>query len=316
VVADESTLFECSQEDCGHVFHYAPPLLRGGEQETSRSASPQNVSLPENDTVNSQEEEEPTLETIAPKPSRLPKSLAKKSLATSQGTKRARKSEDPEEFSSEEFIHEEGTERSFATDHDDAYEEPAFISRSTARAKPEIAFSVRPLLAFLGIIVLSYGALGAYSLSHLTDTETALARLPLLGSLFTTERFSGQHIALTDLKGGFWLTKDNRRVFAISGKATNGAIVPALSIQIEGMVYNTAGQVTERQTVFCGTETTALMLSSLTVREISILQNLVPPKQFNVPAGQSVNFLIVFPNPPPAVSEISCRVMAARFGAA
>jgi Protein of unknown function (DUF3426) len=139
--------------------------------------------------------------------------------------------------------------------------------------------------------------------------------LPLLGSLFTDERFSARHIALIELKGDFWTTKDSRRVFAISGKAVNTAFLPARSVQVEGAVYDANGKLVGQRVIFCGTETTATALESLTVREIGILQNLVPPKQFNVPAGQSVNFLIVFTSPPPTVAEFSSRVVAAQFGA-
>jgi hypothetical protein len=83
---------------------------------------------------------------------------------------------------------------------------------------------------------------------------------------------------------------------------------------VEGAIYGAGGKVLGQRVIFCGTETATTVLESLTVREIGILQNLVPPKQFHVPAGQSVNFLIVFTNPPPAIAEFSSRVVAAQFG--
>ena len=81
------------------------------------------------------------------------------------------------------------------------------------------------------------------------------------------------------------------------------------------VIYRGAsGKVVGQRVIFCGTETAAAVLASLTVREIGILQNLVPPKQFSVPAGQTVNFLLVFTAPPPSIAEFSCRVVAAQFG--
>jgi hypothetical protein len=115
------------------------------------------------------------------------------------------------------------------------------------------------------------------------------------------------------VKSGFWVTKDSKRVFAISGKATNNASVPASAIQIEGQLHNLDGETIDRRTISCGMETTAESLPSLTTREISVMQGLAPPKQFHVPPGQSVNFLIVFPTPPTDVTELSCHVATAQF---
>jgi len=120
---------------------------------------------------------------------------------------------------------------------------------------------------------------------------------------------------LSDVKSNFWLTKDSKRVFAISGKATNNAAVPASIIQIEGQLHNGEGETIEQRVISCGMGTAAESLPTLTTREINVLQGLVPPKQFHVPPGQSVNFLIVFPNPPETVTELSCRVATAQFGA-
>jgi hypothetical protein len=169
------------------------------------------------------------------------------------------------------------------------------------------------LLILLGIIVLGHAALGFYCFSHPAETEAALARMPLLGSLFTGERFSAQHITLIGLEGHYWTTKDSRRIFAVSGTATNNAPFSARSIQIEGTIYDTSGKITGQRVIFCGTEIAAERLANLTLREISTLQNLVPPKQFHVPAGQSVKFLLVFTPPPTVIAEFSARVVAAQF---
>jgi hypothetical protein len=206
-------------------------------------------------------------------------------------------------------------EAPFVAEQEDENEELSFPSHSLAQSSVEGAFSIRPLFILLSFIVLGYGTLGWYCRSHVAETEVALARLPWVGRLFIASQFSAQRITLTDFKSGFWLTKDGKRVFAVSGKVTNNAPVPAYRIQVEGELFDTNGKTVGQQKIFCGTETAAEVLPNLTVREIGILQNLEPPKQFNVPAGQAVNFLIVFTNPPPAVAELSCRVAAAQFGA-
>ena len=292
---DDSTFFQCSQEECGHVFPYSPPLFGGGAREAPPLRPPSGDLLPKRSGAapEKQQQDGGLIGDASSRPSR-PVEISAAELAGG------------EDFSPLETPFFAGGEAE-DVENLDPY---APISAPA----PEVVFSLRPFVVFLGIVVLGYAGLGAYSLAHLAETDALLARLPLLGSLFTAERFSAQHITLTDLSGHYWQTKDNHRVFAVSGKALNNAPLPARSIQVEGMIYDTNSKVVGQRVIFCGTETAAAVLSSLTVREIGILQNLMPPKQFSVPAGQSVNFLLVFTTPPAAIAEFSGRVVAAQFG--
>jgi hypothetical protein len=236
-----------------------------------------------------------------------PESFSPREEPFSEGPFFDKEFDEPEQFSPPEAPF-------FADEEEDSTDERTSFSHPAPKPQVSAIVSLRSLLTVLGCILFGYTVLAFYCLWHVEETETALGRLPLLGSLFTEERFSARHISLIELKGNFWTTKENRRVFAISGKAVNNALLPARSIQVEGAVYDTSGKLAGQRVIFCGTETAATALESLTIREIGILQNLVPPKQFNVPAGQSVNFLIVFTSPPPTVSEFSSRVVAAQFG--
>jgi len=169
------------------------------------------------------------------------------------------------------------------------------------------------VLGLLILLVVGYYLLGNHWRTNLADTESMLTRLPIVGSSFIASQFSSHHIVLSDLKSGFWVTKDSKRVFAISGKATNNASVPASMIQIEAQLHDIDGGTIEQRVISCGMGTTAESLPTLTTHEINVLQGLMPPKQFHVPPGQAVNFLIVFPNPPTTVTELSCRVATAQF---
>jgi hypothetical protein len=167
---------------------------------------------------------------------------------------------------------------------------------------------------FLGLIVLSGGVLGLYCFYRPDATDALLARLPLLGGLVAGERVSSRHIVLSDLEGRYQTTKDSQQVFTISGTATNNAVVAARTIQLEGAVYDIKKKVVGQRLIFCGTNISPERLTNLTLREISALQDLVPPKQFHVLTGETVKFLIVFTTPPPAIAEFSSRVVAAQFG--
>lgn len=316
-IVDEDTLFECSQENCQHVFQYTPPVLRGGESEARATHSQLLVSVPEEHFEPIQPRDLPHELPIAARPTHTneppprrhfddPESFSLSEESFSEGPFFDKEFDEPEQFSP--------PEAPFFADEEDSTEERVSFSHPAAKPQVSEIVSLRSLLTLLGCLLLGYTVFAFYCLWHIEDTETALGRLPVLGSLFTEERFSARHISLIELKGNFWTTKENRRVFAISGKAVNNALLPARSIQVEGAVYDGSRELAGQRVIFCGTETAATALESLTIREIGILQNLVPPKQFNVPAGQSVNFLIVFTSPPPTVSEFSSRVVAAQFG--
>jgi hypothetical protein len=191
--------------------------------------------------------------------------------------------------------------------------------RDEARApstwsEPERTISPGSFLLFLGFLVFSFALLGIYCFYHPKNTEAMLSQLPVLNTLIAGERFSAQHIFLSDLNGRDLLTKDNQKVFAVSGTVTNTAPIPARTIQLEGVIYNEAGKILGQRMIFCGTNISPERLTNLTLREIGALQDLVPPKQFHVPAGETVNFLIVFPAPSSAVAEFSGRVVTAQFG--
>jgi hypothetical protein len=296
-------------------------VLQGGENEAHSTVSPPSTPLPEEHPEPKQRRDPPNELSIAPaaaQPTHTLEPLSSKQFDEPEGFSALEESFAAGPFFDKDFDEPEQfapPEAPFFADEEESNNARIALSRPTSKPQVIEIASLRPVLILLGGILFGYALLAGYCLWHVGDTGVSLGRLPLLGSLFTDERFSARHIALVELKGDFWTTKDSRRVFAISGKAVNNALLPSRNIQVEGAVYDANGKVVGQRVIFCGTETAATALASLTVREIGILQNLVPPKQFNVPPGQSVNFLIVFTSPPPKVAEFSSRVIAAQFGA-
>jgi hypothetical protein len=295
-----NTFFECTKEDCQHVFPYTPPLLQRGNNKTHFSDIPIQPQFSDNTQAVSPKDLADPVFTEEPIDNEPP------SLSQEDDLSFPDPNDDLEDFPAPEVP--------FVTEGEDESTRIEVAHPRRPASRTEMSFSVRPFLIVLGLIIVGHAALAFYCLSHPDETEALLARLPVLGPLFAPERTSAQQIALLDLKGSFWLTKDGRRVFAISGKVVNDAPVPARNIQIEGLIYDAEGKAIGQRVIFCGTETAPAVLERLTVREIGILQNLVPPKQFNVPAGQSVNFLVVFTSLPSVPIQFSCRVLAAQFG--
>ena len=325
------TLFECSREQCGHVFSYSLGLSQetGGEPplgdsplESPDTPFAESLSVPANNLPPDQQSPlghvSNEFSTTTPSPKRTSPLKGTGQLPQVTGSF----SEDftePEDFTLDSPILSSPAPSfsSSAMIEEGQRNEPAkrnTSSRHRLRPAPMKTFSVWPVLGLLVLLVLGYYFLGSRWRMNVTDTESMLSRLPFVGSSFVASQFSPQHIALSEVKSGFWLTKDSKRVFAISGKATNNASVAASLIQIEGQLHDMDGKTIEQRVTSCGMGTTADSLPTLTTREINVLQGLAPPKQFHVPPGHAVNFLIVFPTPPAAVTEVSCRVATAQFG--
>lgn len=311
----ESSLFECTQDRCRKRFLCPPELLKSGTLETQADLAPPFGDLPGDE-----------IPTTGPSP---PQPTPTEALRTVQTPRSSPRSSPPVTLSSREPLDsfDETDEFSLADEEELSYPSPEVHQsqeaeteaaqsvpfRSRAQYPTEATLSHKLLFGFLGILMLGYALLGVYGRTHIEETERLLAQLPVVGPRFIASQFSAQNISLSALKSGVWVTKDSKRVLAISGKATNTAPVPAATIQIEGTLSDATGKVLGQQQTFCGTETAAEMLPNLTTREISILQNLAPPKQFTVASGQSINFLLVFVTPPATVSELSCRIVTAQF---
>ncbi|MBI3246530.1 MAG: DUF3426 domain-containing protein [Deltaproteobacteria bacterium] len=305
-LVDETTRFECTQDGCGQVFQYSPPLLAGAKPpppfsppkpppvSPPRSVPDDTLTIPADEGAFSDEE-----------------TFAEDFLFT--------KPLDPleeESFDREDFVESEApfsSDTPFYNDTDAAERDQTEALFPQPRSTAEATLSPGKFLIGLGGLLLLNGLLGVYCFLYPASTEAWLARIPVLGYLVASEQFPSELIELTNLEGRYQTTKDGQRVFAVSGVATNTAGSPARTIQIEGEIYDAQGKALGERLIFCGPEITPDRLTNLRLREIGALQDLMPPKQFQVPAGSSVKFLIVFTAPPSTVAQFRSRVVAAQF---
>ncbi len=330
---DETTFFECSRPDCGHVFQFAPPPVQIGhlpEQDVDPEIAP--AEAPADDpaftspadtllTQSSASDDLPTDQEWSdslspadltpdggPEAAEATDSVRSAKPRTNRATSAQSTPAAPRAFGTLPSA----TDSFSATGHTDG-------GRVERSPRPTLTshgrvLSCRLLLLLLGLTVASSASLTFVASSYIEQTAGVLSRLPVLGPLLDAESPSARHIVLTKMRGGFWQTKDGHQVFAIAGRAVNQAIAPAQRIQIEGTLLGDSGRVLGQRLIFCGTETAPEVLESLSRRQVHILQSLMPPKQFWVAAGEGVDFLIAFTDPPDRVVEFSSRVTAARFG--
>ncbi len=333
-VVDETTFFECSRPDCGHVFQSVPPLVQIDhlpEQDPAQDRDPQGApasEAPADDPVFTSSSAFSSSDTLPTPAADLPTEQDwSDSLSPDPAPEGASEIADSTDSASPSHVAPAPLTPAAPQDRDTLPSAAAPLSDTDptdggrleqpprpVSDSPRTVFSSRLPIALLGLLVAGYAGFTFVASSYIEQTATVFSHLPVLGPLLDAERPSARHIALTRMRAGFWRTKDGNRVFAIAGRAVNQADTPVQRIQIEGRLLSDSGTVLGQRLIFCGTETAPEVLESLTRRQVHILQRLMPPKQFWVASGEGVDFLIAFTDPPDRVAEFSSRVVAARFG--
>ncbi len=166
----------------------------------------------------------------------------------------------------------------------------------------------RPATRLLLGLVMLFALLALLVRANPQRADLWLARIPVFGAMLTAEPSLKGRITLDAIQGGYQRLRSGHRVFVISGKATNNALVPVERIEVEGALYAASGTI-DRKVISTGNRTT-LKLRDLSEPEIAFLQNLDARQP--VSPGAQVDFAIVFLEPPRDLREFSSRVLTAR----
>jgi predicted Zn finger-like uncharacterized protein len=202
---------------------------------------------------------------------------------------------------------------------EDAWEspadEPAVAPRAEARAqaRSEARSDARPAAAgsaasfaarMLVAVTLGYALLSAYLFTHGDAAYGLLADVPVIGSRLVERRLNPGVVELAGVRGEYLRVKGDELVFAIAGTAVNGASIPVRGVRVEGWV---AGNAEVHHSVTVGARPREIR--DLSVREIGLLQSLEPPNAWSLAPGETVPFLIVFPEPAEDLKEYGARVL-------
>lgn len=159
-------------------------------------------------------------------------------------------------------------------------------------------------------VVLAYVA-GALWLGSSSEAAIAtLSRVPVLGSLLGGDHLLVWRLQLTDVDGGLDQIKGGRPAYVVSGRAVNTSNEDLRVIEIEGRLL-VNGVEQRRQTVYAANQQRKT-IQDLSPSEVEMLLRLEPNRRFSIRPGESASFLLVFPNPPPGTTEVTCRVLDAR----
>jgi predicted Zn finger-like uncharacterized protein len=331
--ATDNPVFKCGR--CHHVFPQFPGAPRAPERGSgpkARSAPPEPDTLEFIFPRRARAEDDPlapaAVDTIAPlrdivhDPPRA--ALAVTALTVTEATPlfdlgRERNdttlAEDPplgedDPFGDDDLLAARGSRSDDAPRTDDAPSPPAprVLDMEAMMSASARIQGFPPATRLLLTLVAAFALLALFAHANPARTAAWLARVPLIGGALTAEPALGSRITLSEVQGGYQHLRTGRRIFVISGKATNNALVAVERIEVEGGLYAASGAVA-RKVISTGNRTT-LKLRDLSESEIALLQNL-DARQTVAPGG-SVDFAIVFLEPPRDLREFSSRVLTAR----
>ena len=208
------------------------------------------------------------------------------------------------------FAFDEADEDGDADEWEPPADEPAVEARPeprnetrSARASSAASFAARMLVT----VTLGYALVSGYLYTHVDAAYRLLAEVPVIGARLVERRLSPGVVELAGVRGQYLRVKGDELVFAIAGTAVNGASIPVRGLRVEGWV---AGDAEVRHSVTIGARPREIR--DLSVREIGLLQSLEPPATWSLAPGETIEFLIVFPEPAENLKEFGARVVSVR----
>lgn len=181
--------------------------------------------------------------------------------------------------------------------------------RSAAAAAPSKS-PLKTVTIGVTAIALVYLATALWLSSSSEAAIATLSRVPVLGSLLGGDHLLVWRLQLTDVDGALDQIKGGRPAYVVSGRAVNTSNEDLRVIEIEGRLL-VNGVEQRRQTVYAANQQRKT-IQDLSPSEVEMLLRLEPNRRFSIRPGESASFLLVFPNPPPGTTEVTCRVVDAR----
>ena len=181
--------------------------------------------------------------------------------------------------------------------------------RSASNATPSRS-PLRTIAMGVAGVVAAYG-IAALWLSRSSEAAIqTLSQVPVLGQLLGGDHLLVWRLQLTDVDGALDQIKGGRPAYVVSGRAVNTSNEDLRVIEIEGRLL-VNGVEQRRQTVYAANQQRKT-IQDLSPPEVEMLLRLEPNRRFVIRPGESASFLLVFPNPPPGTTEVTCRVLDAR----
>jgi hypothetical protein len=215
--------------------------------------------------------------------------------------------ESPDDEADDAFADDDADRFTFDEDDEPAEEAEEPATEEPVAPPPRVTTPARFAARGLVAVTLGYAVLSAYLYTHVEAAYQLLAEVPVIGARLVERRLSPAVVQLAGLRGEYLRVKGDELVFTIAGTAVNAASIPVRGLRVEGWV---AGTAEVRHSIALGAR--PRQIGDLSLREIGLLQSLEPPTSWSLAPGETVDFLIVFPEPAEDLREFGARVVSVR----
>jgi predicted Zn finger-like uncharacterized protein len=171
--------------------------------------------------------------------------------------------------------------------------------------------SARFFVALFTLIALGYGATTMLIRSAPATAAEILSHLPKVGDRFIPPVAPARLVAMRDVHSDYLRTKGGHTALVVTGIAENVGNAALHAVQIAASLHDPAQHTLASRAVYCGNNLSAPMVAQMTPHELEFFQKLDPPKAFALEPSATSPFVIVFIDPPPAVSRFDISVASA-----
>jgi hypothetical protein len=180
-----------------------------------------------------------------------------------------------------------------------------FYNRSVA------IHSARFFVGLFVLFALGYGAMTVLIRSAPATAAEMLSHLPKIGNRFIPPITPARLVAMRDVHSDYLRTKGGHTALVVTGIAENVSDQTLHAVQIAASLHDPAEHTLASRAVYCGNNLSAPMVAQMTPHELEFFQKLDPPKAFALDPSATSPFVIVFVDPPPAISRFDVSVASA-----
>lgn len=161
---------------------------------------------------------------------------------------------------------------------------------------------------------------GVLSLFLLTDLKSKIPYISTKNEIkqrpqnATNNIDAVKYISLEDIKQYMVENDKIGKILVIEGKAVNNFNKPKELIKIEATLFDDKGNVVEKKSLLCGNKVSLFQLQSWSMEQLEKELNSkvgVLMNNTKIPPGGSVDFMVLFYNPPQNVHEYGVKVIEA-----
>ncbi len=171
--------------------------------------------------------------------------------------------------------------------------------------------SARFFIALFALMALGYGVMTVLIRSAPATAAEMLSHLPKIGDRFIPPIAPARLVAMRDVHSDYLRTKGGHTALVVTGIAENVGDKALHAVQIAASLHDTAQHTLASRAVYCGNNLSAPMVAQMTPHELEFFQKLDPPKTFALEPSATSPFVIVFIDPPSAVSRFDVSVASA-----